>query len=122
MLKNDVPDEPKNYSMALVEKIFNEYNKKPKLVNLNEPPNVIIFFIEAFSDPMKIGLETSYDVIPNFRKLSEQHTSGSVFSPVLGGRSANAEFELLTGLSMRFVTKGSIPYIDILNHEYLRLH
>ncbi|MGH7820112.1 MAG: LTA synthase family protein, partial [Candidatus Binatia bacterium] len=31
-------------------------------------------------------------------------------SPVFGGRTANAEFEALTGLSTRFLPPGSIPY------------
>lgn len=114
VLKSDKPDAPANYNYHLVKSIFQKYQTESNITASNQP-NVIIFFIESFTDPRKLGLKTSFDPIPNFRAISEAFSSGEVISPVIGGRSANAEFELLTGLSLRFVTEGSIPYIDLMN-------
>jgi len=78
-----------------------------------ESPSLIIYFIESFADPVRAGIKTTADAIPFFRSLTRNHLSGQVYSPVFGGNSANSEFELLTGFSMHFFPKSSIPYIDL---------
>lgn len=117
LLKKEKIEEPDNYSKESIERIVSKYSEESTDRNQIKP-NVIIFFIEAFSDPRQMGIETSYDSIPNFRKYSQQGLSGLVLSPEIGGRSANPEFELLTGLSMRFVPEKSIPYIDYINKPF----
>jgi len=107
----DMP-QPEGYSQQAVHAVLQNISTQPTGVDIETPPNVIIFFIEAFSDPWMMGLNTSRDPIPNFRALAEQHASGMVLSPEMGGRSANPEFELLTGFSLRFFPTGSIPYLD----------
>lgn len=104
---------PDHYSKSTVNKIISKYSTHNTYNNQNKP-HVIIFFIEAFADPNLVGITTSFDPIPNFRKYAQESLSGLVFSPEIGGRSANPEFELLTGLSMRFMPEKSIPYIDYL--------
>ncbi len=117
LLNHRPVEKPVNYSQQAITEVLARYRKEP--VN-QEPikPHVIIFFIEAFADPQQMGIKTSHDPIPNFRAFSEQSQSGLVLSPELGGRSANPEFELLTGLSMRFVPEKSIPYMDYLNRPF----
>lgn len=117
-LKNRPVTTPDNYSEQAITKIINRYQSTTSDSNATVKPHVIIFLIEAFADPKQSGIKTSYDPIPNFRKYAKESTSGLVISPELGGRSANPEFELLTGLSMRFVPEKSIPYIDFINKPY----
>lgn len=110
-------DAPTGYSKQVIDEITERYDKKT-VNTVQGKPDVIIFFIEAFADPYEVGIETSKDPIPNFRSYAERSISGLVTSPEMGGRSANPEFELLTGLSMRYVPEKSIPYIDYVNQPY----
>ncbi len=114
VLKHQPIKPPAGYSKDTIDQIAAKYTAQ-KTGDSQLKPDVIIFFIEAFADPKQMGIETSYDPIPNFRKFAQQSLSGLVISPEIGGRSANPEFELLTGLSMRFMPEKSIPYIDYLN-------
>lgn len=74
-------------------------------------PNIIVVLSEAFWDPTIIpGAKFSKDPIPGFHKLAEKYPSGWLLSPQYGGGTANVEFEVLTGNSMRFLPQGSVAY------------
>jgi len=75
-----------------------------------EPVDVVIIMAESLWDPTQLGVRLSADPLPFLRGLSATHSSGQLISPVFGGGTANAEFELLTGLSTAFVPDGSSPY------------
>lgn len=79
-------------------------------------PNVILVLLESFMDPREIRfLKMSADPIPNFRRLQAGYTSGYLSVPVVGAGTANTEFEVLTGMSMRFFGTGEYPYKTILS-------
>jgi phosphoglycerol transferase MdoB-like AlkP superfamily enzyme len=81
-------------------------------------PNVIVVLSESFWDPTIIpGIKFSRDPIPGFHKLAENYPSGWLLSPQYGGGTANVEFEVLTGNSMRFLPQGSVAYNQFINHE-----
>ncbi|UJF31292.1 LTA synthase family protein [Paenibacillus hexagrammi] len=81
-------------------------------------PNVIVVLSESFWDPTIIpGVEFSRDPIPFFHKLQKENTSGWMLSPQYGGGTANVEFEVLTGNSMRFLPQGSIAYNQYITNE-----
>ena len=74
-------------------------------------PNIIVVMNEAFSDlSVLCDFETNKDYIPFIRSLSEDTIRGNLHVSVLGGNTANTEFEFLTGLSMAYLPMGSIPY------------
>lgn len=103
-----------NYSAKRIASIKNIISEGKTYQSANtENPSLIIYFIESFTDPEQAGIKTTTDAIPFFRSLTQNHLSGHVYSPVFGGNSANSEFELLTGFSMHFFSKSSIPYIDL---------
>jgi phosphoglycerol transferase MdoB-like AlkP superfamily enzyme len=80
-------------------------------------PNIVIILSEAFWDPTMIkGTEFSQDPIPFFHKLQQSYSSGTMLSPQFGGGTANVEFEVLSGNSMRFLPQGSIPYNQYIDH------
>jgi len=117
MLNHRPVAEPTGYSRESIARIAAKYSHQTEPENPVKP-DVIILFVEAFADPQQLGIETSFDPIPQFRKYASKGHSGLVLSPELGGRSANPEFELLTGLSMRFLPGKSIPYIDYVNQSF----
>ncbi|MFC5447917.1 LTA synthase family protein [Paenibacillus aestuarii] len=81
-------------------------------------PNVIVILSEAFWDPTLIqSVQFSRDPIPFFHKLQREGTGGWMLSPQYGGGTANVEFEVLTGNSMRFLPQGSVAYNQYINGE-----
>ncbi len=75
-----------------------------------EPVDVVIIMAESLWDPTRLGLTFSEDPLPYLRSLMQDHSSGQLVSPAFGGGTANAEFELLTGMSSSFAPEGSMPY------------
>jgi hypothetical protein len=106
-------DVPENYNRSEIESIATTYpqiNKRNSAPTGENPPNLIIFLVESFMDPLDLGVKFTSDPIPTFHELSRQQSSGKVVVPVFGGTSTNTEFELLTGLSMYFLPNASCPY------------
>lgn len=80
-----------------------------------EQPNVIVVLLESFIDPTEVNyLQMSEDPIPNFRNLYENYSSGYLTVPVVGAGTANTEFEVLTGMDMKYFGTGEYPYKTIL--------
>lgn len=80
-----------------------------------QKPNIICILLESFVDPTEIKfLNFSEDPIPNFHKLNNKFTSGHLTVPVVGAGTANSEFEVLTGMGLRFFGTGEYPYKTIL--------
>ncbi|QSQ20211.1 LTA synthase family protein [Pyxidicoccus parkwayensis] len=75
-----------------------------------EPVDVVIYMAESLWDPTQLGVKLSTDPLPFLHGLMATHSSGHLISPTFGGGTANAEFELLTGMSTSFVPDGSFPY------------
>ena len=61
--------------------------------------NVHVFVLESFFDPTSIGKQwVPEDPLPeDFRQLWQQTDHSTALSPVFGGYTANAEFEMLCG-------------------------
>ena len=76
-----------------------------------ELPNIIFVQLESFFDPTEVEwLRFSEDPIPNLRKLFNEYSTGYFKVPSVGAGTANTEFEVLTGMSMRFFGPGEYPY------------
>lgn len=107
-------EKPSGYSKNAVDLIGEEIDG---MTNRTEPysdvvkPNIIVVMNEAFSDlSVLCDFETNEDYMPYIRSLSENTVKGNLHMSVLGGNTANSEFEFLTGLSMAYLPTGSIPY------------
>lgn len=75
-----------------------------------ELPHVILVMNESFADLRVLGdLELSQDNLSFFNSLSENTIRGYVNASVLGGGTANTEFEVFTGCSMGLLS-ASYPY------------
>ncbi|MEW9699184.1 LTA synthase family protein [Paenibacillus sp. SI8] len=110
-------DHREGYDDKAVAAIVNQ-TPKPNKAGSTVKPNVIVVLSESFWDPTVIkGVEFSRDPIPFFHKLQASGTSGWMLSPQYGGGTANVEFEVLTGNSMRFLPQGSIAYNQYITNE-----
>ncbi|MDF2964385.1 MAG: cyclic beta,2-glucan modification transrane protein [Paenibacillus sp.] len=79
-------------------------------------PNIIIVLSESFWDATQAkDISFSRDPLPFYHEMIEKYTSGTMLSPQFGGGTANVEFEVLTGNSMRFLPQGSVPYNQYIN-------
>ncbi len=81
-------------------------------------PNIIFIQLESFFDPYEVEfLSMSKDPIPNFRKLMKKYSSGYFKAPSVGAGTANTEFEVLTGMNMRYFGPGEYPYKTIVKYQ-----
>ncbi|MEC0267978.1 LTA synthase family protein [Paenibacillus anseongense] len=109
---------PDGYSKKAIESILAKIPEKPAAGD--KKPNIIVMLGESFWDPTLMKNVTfSRDPIPNLHQLQKTYTSGWMMSPQFGGSTANVEFEVLSGNSMRFFGKSPdkiLPYIQYMNH------
>ena len=78
------------------------YTKKAKDYNESKEssqlPNIITIVSESLSDPLVFDqLTFSEDPLSNLRQYMQTYSSGQFLSPFKGNRTANVEFEYLTG-------------------------
>lgn len=117
-------DKPSGYSKAAAEQILAPYSDMAaqNTAQVQNTPNIIVIMNEAFSDLAVLGdFETNYEYMPFVRSIMNGEvgntTSGWLNVSVLGGNTANTEFEFLTGNTMAFLPQGSIPYQQYLKEE-----
>ena len=83
-----------------------------------EKPNIIVVMNESFSDLATVGgFDTSVPIAPFVGSLTENTIKGRAYSSVLGGNTANSEYEFLTGDTMAFVPTGTVPYQLYVNND-----
>lgn len=109
-------EEPKNYSDEYALSLLNE-QKVEKVETPEELPDIIAIMDETFSDPAVLGeFETNKDYMPFVHSILRGEVANTISGytdvSVLGGNTANSEFEFLTGNSMAFFTNGSVPYLQ----------
>ncbi|MGN0268645.1 MAG: LTA synthase family protein [Lachnospiraceae bacterium] len=107
--------QPADYSEASVNKVLNKIPVEETTLDEDDMPNIIFVQLESFIDPTEVNfLELSQDPIPNFRKLMENYTSGYLTVPIVGAGTANTEFEVLTGMALRYFGLGEYPFKTVL--------
>lgn len=110
------PLKPENYDKNQVEMCLDEWSIEEE--NTEKTPDIIVVMSEAFSDlPTTYGFETSQDGMPFYHSLKENTISGELLVSVYGGSTVNTEYEFLTGNSMAFMKRGSIPYAQYIRDE-----
>lgn len=106
-------NEPAGYSEETMAEISGngEITKSETGLSEDELPNIMFVQLESFFDPTEVEwLRFSEDPIPNLRKLFKEYSTGYFKVPSVGAGTANTEFEVLTGMSMRFFGPGEYPY------------
>ncbi|MBU5472405.1 LTA synthase family protein [Roseburia sp. MSJ-14] len=105
---------PDNYSDKTVQAALDKVTVPTTDASV-EKPNIICVLLESFVDPNEVNfLECSKNPVPNFENLAANYSSGYLTVPVVGAGTANTEFEVLTGMGMRYFGLGEYPYKTIL--------
>ena len=109
--------EPENYDEAVIDALIQavESEKAVTTVTTENGPNIITVLLESFVDPNEFNFMTySQDPTPFFHYLEDNYTSGYLTQPVVGAGTANAEFEILTGMRLHYFGTGEYPYKTVL--------
>lgn len=117
-------EKPDGYSEDRLDKIAKkaEENYESDVSAATEKPNVIFIMNESWSELKVLGeFETSEPYMPFIDSLDENTIKGNVHVGILGGLTANSEFEVLTGDSLTFLAPGAIPYQLQVNHDIYAL-
>lgn len=113
-------DEPTGYSEETMMEISNNREITVNETSLaeDELPNIIFVQLESFFDVYEAEFfTTSEDPCPNFHKMAQDYSSGYFKVPSVGAGTANTEFEVLTGMNMRFFGPGEYPYKTYLKEK-----
>jgi phosphoglycerol transferase MdoB-like AlkP superfamily enzyme len=76
-------------------------------------PDIVVVQSESLFDPRIMrGFEHS-ELTPNLQRLAAHGSSGQLHVPTFGGGTIRTEFEVLTGLSLRYFDDVHFPYLQI---------
>jgi hypothetical protein len=77
-------------------------------------PDIVVVQSESFFDPELLrGMPPGS--LPNFRTLAEHGVSGNLTVPTFGGGTVRTEFEVLTGLALKFFPGVEYPYFELVD-------
>lgn len=113
-------NEPNDYSKETIDRIGNngKIAKNETGRSEEELPNIIFVQLESYFDVAEAEFfTTSEDASPNLRKMYENYSSGYFKVPSVGAGTANTEFEVLTGMNLRYFGPGEYPYKTVLKDQ-----
>ncbi|MCI7326795.1 MAG: LTA synthase family protein [Clostridiales bacterium] len=113
-VKNSRIEKPSGYSVNKVKSIASKYTSDTtdgSATVSKKTPNIIVIMDEAFADFSLVGnVQTSGDYLPFYHSLKKNTVKGVLYPSIFGGRTADTEFECLTGNSMQFYPLNAVPY------------
>ena len=112
--------EPHDYDEGTVDAISNHRDITRNDTGRAETdlPNIIFIQLESYFDVAESEFfTTSQDASPNLRKMYENYSSGYFKVPSVGAGTANTEFEVLTGMNLRYFGPGEYPYKTVLKDQ-----
>ncbi len=110
-------NEPTGYSEKAIDSIADKGNLTKNKTGRtgDELPNIIVVQLESYFDVRESEFfTTSQDASPNLRKMYKKYSSGYFKVPSVGAGTANTEFEVLTGMNLRYFGPGEYPYKTVL--------
>lgn len=105
--------EPNGYTKKAMAKIDKdgELNQTAASRSSDELPNIIVVQLESYFDVANAEFfTTSEDACPNLHNLYQNCSNGYFKVPSVGAGTANTEFEVLTGMNLRYFGPGEYPY------------
>lgn len=110
---------PEGYSTDKVSELVSEYGSTGADVGTDgEQPNIIVIMNEAWSDISVLApFTTDNEVFPVTVTLDDNTIRGEMYMSVLGGNTANSEFEFLTSSTMAFLPPGCVAYQQFIKHR-----
>lgn len=113
-------NEPNEYNKETIDTVSSggEIVKNETGLKDNKKPNIIFVQLESYFDVAEAEFfTTSEDASPNLRKMYEKYSSGYFKVPSVGAGTANTEFEVLTGMNLRYFGPGEYPYKTVLKER-----
>lgn len=113
-------NEPNEYNKETIDAVSSggEIVKNETGLKDNKKPNIIFVQLESYFDVAEAEFfTTSEDASPNLRKMYEKYSSGYFKVPSVGAGTANTEFEVLTGMNLRYFGPGEYPYKTVLKER-----
>jgi len=108
-------DRPEDYSEESIKKITKKLSP-PAESTPETTPNIIFIQLESFYDITNIaGIEASEELMPNFRALQKECSTGAFAVNTVGAGTANTEFETITGMDLSDFSMGEYPYRTVLH-------
>lgn len=109
---------PQGYSLNRVRELLEEAAEGGTASEERVSPHVILIMNESFSDLRVLGnLQLGEENLAFFNGLTDNTVRGYVNASVLGGGTANSEFEVFTGCSMGFLPPSYYAYQQCLTGE-----
>lgn len=121
LLRDSHVSTPESYDSSILDTLAQQYD----VGNAAEEdlPNIVVIMSESYTDFRVLGdnLPTNIEVTPFTDSLKDNTIRGFALSSVFGGKTANSEFEYLTGLSMANLPSGSVPYHSFVQRDTFSL-
>jgi phosphoglycerol transferase MdoB-like AlkP superfamily enzyme len=76
-------------------------------------PDIVVVQSESFFDPSILHGYENANLTPNLTRLAANGMSGPLHVPTFGGGTIRTEFEVLTGLSLRYFSSMQFPYLQL---------
>ncbi len=76
-------------------------------------PDIIVLQSESLFDPSRLNGIESAQVLPHLRELAQSAQHGDMWAPTFGGGTIRTEFEVLTGIAMRYFPLVEYPYFGM---------
>ncbi|MEW5836473.1 MAG: LTA synthase family protein [Pseudomonadota bacterium] len=76
-------------------------------------PDIVVVQSESFFDPRILNGYQHSELTPNLDRLARHGISGALHVPTFGGGTIRTEFEVLTGLSLRYFRNLQFPYLQL---------
>ena len=110
---------PEGYSVEEITLLEEDYYQvSENEITADQKPTIIVIMSESYADLKKVGsFETNVEVAPYFHSIKENTIRGYALSPVYGAKTANCEWEFMTGNSMAFLPDGAVVYQQYISEE-----
>lgn len=111
---------PEGYSADKIAELETKFNGDGSSYCVDAPeekPTVIVIMSESFADLQVVGeFETNVELTPFIDSLKENTLRGYALASIYGAKTANSEWEYLTGNTMAFLPGGSVVYQQYINN------
>ena len=107
------PPTPDGYSADRMEEITEEISAVSAGMSGTGTPDIIVVLLESYYDVTDLGYEFDIDINANYTAAAKEGFSGRILTPLYGGGTSNAEFEVLTCLATDNAYINSMAYNDI---------
>ena len=110
-------ERPEGYSEGKVERLLAPFKSE----GANETfvkPNIIMIMSESLFDITRLeNVDLSENPLAHFKDYQQKYAGGNIVTEVYGGRTAQTEYEVLTGHSVHFTDPQNIAYMKLVDQD-----